>query len=126
MQIVAGHAFHAAGDWDGAPARRFLAEHGETLAFELVAHKRADFAAKRVAPEELAGLAGLGEALSRERSSPHRLRDLAVNGRDLIAAGIPESPELGRILRVLLAEVVADPEQNDRARLVARARRELP
>lgn len=125
VQIVAAHAFRAAGPWDGPRVRHFLAEHGHELASELVAHKNADLATKRVAPEELAGVVELGSALQRERSSPHRLRDLAVDGDDLIATGIPEGPELGRVLRLLLAEVVIDPARNDREILLARAREEL-
>ena len=69
--------------------------------------------------------AELASALERERANPHRLADLAVDGADLIAAGIPEGPEIGRILGVLLAEVVEDPDRNDRASLLARARREM-
>ncbi len=125
VQIVAGHAFQTEGEWDGQRARRFLAEHGDELAFELVAHKSADLATKHVAPEESAGIAGLAEALGRERSSPHRLRDLAIDGADLIAVGIPEGRELGRVLDVLLGEVVDDPSRNDRALLLARACEEI-
>ena len=124
-QIVAVHAFHAEGEWDGPEARRFLAAQGDVVACELVVHKAADLAAKRVSQQELAGVARLAVALERERSSPHRLGDLAIDGSDLIAAGIPEGPELGRILRELLADVVDDPSSNDRATLLARALRNL-
>jgi tRNA nucleotidyltransferase (CCA-adding enzyme) len=125
VQIVAAHAFHTEGVWDGPRVRRFLTEHGDDVAFELIAHKTADLAAKQVPEEERTAVAALVSALERERSSPHRLRDLAVDGRDLIAVGIPEGPELGRVLGLLLDEVVDDPEQNDRATLLARARREI-
>ena len=125
VRIVAGHAFRTEGTWDGPRARRFLAEHGDTLAFELVAHKTADLSAKRVPPGEHAAAADLASVLERERSSPHRLSDLAVDGSDLIALGIEEGPELGRILRLLLAEVVTDPGQNDRALLLALAHKEI-
>ena len=125
VQIVAAHAFHAEGEWDGQRVRWFLAEHGDELVFELVAHKAADLATKRVTSEESAGIVDLVIALERERSSPHRLRDLAIDGADLIAAGIPEGRELGRVLDVLLGEVVDNPSRNDRALLLARAREEI-
>ena len=80
------------------------------------------FCTKHVTPEEATGVADLAAALERERSSPHRLRDLAIDGTDLIAAGLAEGPELGRVLDVLLSEVVDDPARNDRATLLARAR----
>jgi putative nucleotidyltransferase with HDIG domain len=124
VRLVAAHAFHTEGEWDGLRVRRFLAAHGDELARELVVHKAADLSTKRVPPQELAAVADLASALEREQSSPHRLADLAVDGADLIAAGIPEGPELGRVLNVLLAEVVDDPARNDRELLLERARRE--
>jgi hypothetical protein len=51
------------------------------------------------------------------------LADLAVTGRDLIAqAGVAPGPGLGIILHRLLEAVVEDPAENDRERLLARAR----
>lgn len=120
-RIVAGHAFRVSERWDGAPARRFLAEHGDELAFELVAHKQADLSTKDVTRAELDGIADLAVALERERVAPHRIADLAVDGADLMAAGVPEGPEVGRILRELLDRVIEDPTCNERATLLALA-----
>src|SRR5581483_9424462 len=39
-------------------------------------------------------------------------RDLAINGNDLMAMGIPAGPEMGRILNELLEAVVDNPELN--------------
>ncbi|RDI75194.1 HDIG domain-containing protein [Gaiella occulta] len=123
-RVVAGHAFRLDGPVDGRRARRFLAEHGERGARDLVELKAADLAAKSVPERELAALSALCDALERERESPHRLQDLAVDGNDLIAAGIPAGPRLGSILRALLDEVVEDPSRNRRAWLLARAAKE--
>ncbi len=49
---------------------------------------------------------------------PLRLGDLAVNGSDLKAAGLPAGPELGRTLRRLLDAVLEDPSRNTRERLL--------
>ena len=49
------------------------------------------------------------------------INDLAVDGDDLRAAGIPAGPALGRILQQLLADVIAEPARNERATLLARA-----
>ena len=46
------------------------------------------------------------------------LKDLAVNGRDLIAAGIPAGKELGRILNDLLDCVIEDPNMNTKDKLM--------
>ena len=48
-----------------------------------------------------------------------RLRDLAIGGEDLIAAGIPQGPAVGRTLRKLLGEVIDGHLPNERAALLA-------
>ena len=47
------------------------------------------------------------------------LKDLAVNGRDVIAAGIAPGPEVGRVLSGLLERVVSGELPNQRERLLA-------
>jgi tRNA nucleotidyltransferase (CCA-adding enzyme) len=98
--------------------RRFLAQHGDELAFDLVAHRRADLRAKN---RDATPVEKLKDALEREQSSPHRLADLAVNGDDLIEIGFEAGPGLGRVLQELLAAVVDEPELNTRAELLERA-----
>lgn len=49
------------------------------------------------------------------------IRDLAVNGRDLREAGVPEGPEIGRILRTLLEEVIDGELPNEKQALLDRA-----
>lgn len=105
-------------------ARRLLARHGEALAFDLLDHKAADLRGKR--PDgplqaDLARLDAFRRVVEAERAAPHRLRDLAVGGDDLIAAGIPAGPELGRVLQSLLEAVVHDPSLNRRDELLRRA-----
>jgi tRNA nucleotidyltransferase (CCA-adding enzyme) len=125
VRIVRGHAFELEGEIDGLRGRRFLAEHGEEVARDLLDLKEADLHAKETEPWELPALARLREAVEAERGSPYRISDLAVDGSDLIALGFEESPALGRTLRVLLDEVIEDPARNTRAALLARARKEL-
>ena len=60
--------------------------------------------------------------VEQERTQPHRLADLAVDGRDLIEQGYAEGPQLGQTLRTLLDEVVEEPERNERERLLTRAK----
>jgi putative nucleotidyltransferase with HDIG domain len=122
VRLVAAHDFRPDRDLDPAAVRRFLAAHGLEEARRLVQLKRADLAVKNVDAEELAALERLASAIEEERESPHRLADLAVNGRDLIAVGFREGPALGAALARLLDEVVDDPAANDRDTLLARAR----
>lgn len=58
----------------------------------------------------------------RRAGAPLARGDLAVTGADLIAAGIPAGPAVGRTLERLLALVVDDPDLNQRDALLHRAR----
>jgi tRNA nucleotidyltransferase (CCA-adding enzyme) len=60
-----------------------------------------------------------------EQRQPHRLADLAVSGDDLKKIGFSEGPELGRVLRALLDDVVDEPGRNEPTWLLERAAREL-
>lgn len=121
VRLIRAHSFHL-DDVDELFARRFLRDHGDELAFDLVAHKQADLTGKGRKDRERAA-ARLHELLERERAQPHRLSDLAVDGSDLIELGYHEGPELGRALDELLDAVVEDPSLNTREQLLARARR---
>lgn len=125
-RIVASHDFSLDGPIGGLFARQFLAAHGDELAGDLISHKDADLRAKPVPESELEALATLRRLIGQERSSPHRVADLAVTGDDLKAIGFGEGPELGRTLQVLLDEVIADPAHNDRSWLLERAARDRP
>jgi tRNA nucleotidyltransferase (CCA-adding enzyme) len=124
--IVAHHGFKLDHPPDARDARRFLAEHGDGLARDLIDHKLADLAAKRVAPAEVERVEELRRLVTQERSQPHHLSDLAVTGDDLRAIGFAEGPGLGRALHELLVEVVDEPAHNTRDWLLDRAVRELP
>jgi len=124
-RLVGGHAFWLDGPIDGRYARRFLASHGIDRAGRLVLHKRADLHAKHVEAWELEHLSELERRLEAERTSPHRLSHLAVDGKDLLQLGYDEGPALGAALLRLLDAVIDDPAANDRATLLAEARRWL-
>ena len=126
-RIVRYHMFDV-GKGDPLRARRFLAKHGDAVAFDLVDHKEADYSAKPGPDGEppvadLEKLARFREQLEQQRTQPHRLADLAIDGNDLIEAGFEPGPELGQTLRELLRIVVDDPSKNTREALLQRARR---
>jgi tRNA nucleotidyltransferase (CCA-adding enzyme) len=121
VRLIRGHSFHL-DKVDERFARRFLREHGEELAFDLVTHKQADLTGKGRAEHERAALR-LRELLEQERRQPHRLADLAIDGSDLMELGYREGPELGRALDALLDAVVDDPSLNTREQLLERVRR---
>src|SRR3954447_5427015 len=130
VRIVRRHMFQP-GKGDARRARRFLRRNGDELAFDLIDHKHADLLGKRGSggeppPQaELDALAHFREVVEQEQSSPHRLRDLAVDGSDLIGIGFRPGPQLGRVLHELLDAVVDEPSLNTRAELLARAKERL-
>jgi len=130
VRIVRRHMFQP-GKGDARRARRFLHRNGDELAFDLIDHKQADLLGKRGTEgeppplDEIERLARFREVVEQERWSPHRLRDLAVDGNDLIALGIRPGPQLGRILHDLLDVVVDEPALNTREQLLARAKERL-
>ncbi|MDX6568267.1 MAG: hypothetical protein QOH15_845 [Gaiellales bacterium] len=129
LRIIRHHMFQI-GKGDALRARRFLAKHGDEVAFELIDHKEADYRGKPGDGDnapllDIEKLERFRALLKRERKHPHRLADLAVDGNDLIELGFKPGPELGHVLRDLLREVVDDPAQNTRAALLKRARAKL-
>jgi putative nucleotidyltransferase with HDIG domain len=127
-RLVREHMFGVPAPGDAAKARRFLHRHGDELAFDLVAHKRADLLGKREQPDattaaDVDKLERFRQTLAGELERPHRLDQLAVDGSDLIAAGWQPGHELGAALDHLLACVIGDPNLNTRDWLLSEAER---
>jgi tRNA nucleotidyltransferase (CCA-adding enzyme) len=122
VRLVREHPSLLEDEPEPVDARRFLARHGERLARDLLAHRAADLAGKTVPASEWERLDRFRALVDQERTQPHRLADLAVDGSDLIAAGFSEGPALGQALQTLLAEVVEEPDRNRRDHLLGRAK----
>ncbi len=122
--LVRFHMFHYRPEWTDGAVRRFLRDVGREHLPRLFALRGADTMGnglrRRIAPE-------LDELRRRidleiEKESALTVRDLAVDGHDLMAElRLSPGPEIGRILRILLEEVVDDPSRNVREALLARA-----
>ena len=59
------------------------------------------------------------------KGEPYAIQHLAVNGNDLIQAGIPEGMQMKEKLEALLDQVILDPEKNTKEQLMEALRREL-
>jgi hypothetical protein len=121
--IVRFHPF-LLGPGDALEARRLLANRGDELTFDLIAHWDADLRGRDQTPktaEKLTRVAAFRDVVRQELGSPHRLADLAIDGSDLLSLGYVPGPALGRVLSDLLVEVVDDPSRNSRDVLLARA-----
>jgi tRNA nucleotidyltransferase (CCA-adding enzyme) len=122
VRIVRAHMLDP-GRADEVRARRLLQRYGVGLTFDLLDHKQADLLGKGPANEkDLQRLREFRRIVEHEKTSAHRLRDLAIGGDDLIGIGYKPGPEIGRTLRSLLDDVVKTPELNTRKKLLARAK----
>jgi tRNA nucleotidyltransferase (CCA-adding enzyme) len=90
---------------DAARVRRWMSEVGEHVDDLLIG--ASDALRKAV-------------AATRAENPPLALKDLAVKGDDLIAAGVRPGPDVGEALARLLDEVLEDPMRNTRDYLLSR------
>ena len=106
--------------------RRAVNKIGEDLFDDFILVKKADLLAQSMylREEKLSNLAEWDACYReiREAEECVSLRTLAVNGRDLIAAGLQPGRELGNILKQLLDEVLETPEKNEKDYLISRAK----
>ncbi|MFW5683493.1 MAG: CCA tRNA nucleotidyltransferase [Spirochaetota bacterium] len=118
--LVRHHMFNYTPEWSDAAVRRFVARVGADSVQDLIALRAADGAAVRGEHIDTRALGGFSERVRRvmEEQSAVTVRDLAVNGRDLMNAGIPGGPGIGVVLNALLETVLDDPSQNSKERLI--------
>ena len=90
----------------------------------LLALKKGDAVGQGTNPADLAALARIEALLETVLAEAQcfSLRQLAVDGRDLMALGL-RGPAIGAALRTLLAHVLDRPEDNQKTILLALARR---
>jgi tRNA nucleotidyltransferase (CCA-adding enzyme) len=124
--LVRHHLIAYDGDWTDAAVRRWIRRVGPERVSSLIALGRADVGAKgRDVTQDLTNLDALERHVGRVLVADAALsvNDLEVDGHDLMRElAIGPGPELGRLLRALLDLVTDDPSQNQRERLLARAR----
>ncbi|QTQ11890.1 HD domain-containing protein [Treponema parvum] len=124
--LIRQHMFHYESSWTDAAVRRFIVrvkpEYVERL-FEL---RLADIYGMHNMPVRLHD-SDVGENLSElkerisdmiKKSTALGIKDLAVNGQDLMSEGIPSGKDMGKILNSLLESVLDDPAQNNKETLL--------
>jgi tRNA nucleotidyltransferase (CCA-adding enzyme) len=95
-----------------AEVRRWLSETGPASD---------DLLAQLAAAAPRTALPRVVEAIRAARD-PLTLKDLALRGEDLIAAGVRPGPAIGEMLQRLLTDVLEDPRRNTREHLLDRVR----
>ena len=128
--LIAQHMFHYEPTWSDAAVRRFIVRIGPGAMDDLFALRRADiYGMHQVQMDAKSETArGLVELKDRVRAaekdkSALSLKDLAVNGKDLMGIGIPAGKQLGLILNELFQCVLDDPAMNSRNSLLPVARK---
>ena len=128
--LVKEHMFHYESNWSDAAVRRFIVRVKPEFLEDLYDLRLADMHGmynEKVDLRYSSSLALLGELDERVKKELAKktalsLKSLAVNGKDLMEAGIPAGKELGSILNELLECVLEDPEMNDREKLLNSAK----
>ncbi len=108
--------------------RRRLSQYGADTVQDMLALQRADFGSKGTGrPEEEAVLDQTDACLAQLISEEARLtvRQLQLDGRDLLALGFTPGPALGRCLNTLLQDVLDERLPNERNALLHAAGQQL-
>ncbi|GHV55051.1 HDIG domain-containing protein [Spirochaetia bacterium] len=118
--LIEEHMFHYEEIWSDAAVRRFIIRTGEENLENLYRLRRCDaygMAGTEPGPDFLLPLLSRVDAVL-AGSNAFSLKDLAVSGKDLLAAGVKPGKYIGIILNELLETVVDDPESNTREKLL--------
>jgi len=126
-RLVAEHMFHATPEVTPAAVRRWMRRLGPARVRDALRLTLADRIAANPHNDPLPAIRRLLRAVRAVEAKQHALsrKDLAVDGRDLIALGLPQGPRIGRALDALLETVLESPERNDRETLLRLARERL-
>ena len=118
--LVAEHMFHYDPSWTDAAVRRFIVRVGKENIDDLFALRKADIFGLTGAYAEPNFLVEFTARIDRllKEDGAYSLKDLAVNGKDLMAIGIPAGKCLGLVLHDLLETVLDDPAQNTKETLL--------
>jgi tRNA nucleotidyltransferase (CCA-adding enzyme) len=112
--------------WSDSAVRRWIRRVSPELVEDLYALNEADVRAKgRDASVDLEHITQLKAHVAKviAQGAAFNMKDLAIDGRILMTElGAKPGPDIGRVLRALLEEVVDDPTGNTKEALLERAR----
>ncbi len=124
--LIREHMFNYEANWTVAAVRRFIIRVGKENLEDLYDLRIADIYGMHNQKvdfrfsEPIARLVELKDRIAAEleKNNALSLKDLAINGRDLIEAGLEPGKKLGLILNHLLDCVIEDPQMNSREKLL--------
>ncbi|MBE6349644.1 MAG: CCA tRNA nucleotidyltransferase [Spirochaetaceae bacterium] len=127
--LIENHMFHYEETWTDAAIRRFIVKIGKENIDDILLLRKADVFGKTNSFETLncphwqKKHQEFVERLESElqKDNARSLKDLHINGNDLIQNGIPSGKKIGVILNTLFEEVTNDPTKNSRDYLMKKA-----
>ena len=126
VALVRHHLICYDSTWSDAAVRRWVRRVSPELVDDLYALGEADAKAKGKDPSaDLAHITELKAHVAKviAQGAAFSIKDLAIDGRVLMTElGARPGPDIGRVLRALLEEVVDDPTLNTKSALLDRAR----
>ena len=124
--LVKNHMFHYESSWSDAAVRRFIVRVGLQYMDDLFDLRVADVFGMHnnqvnlrnsTTSENILELKERIEKIT-EKQNALSLKDLCVNGKDLMDIGIPSGKKMGVVLNELFEAVLEDPEMNNREKLL--------
>lgn len=126
-KLVREHMLNYSSDWSDSTIRRLIKRVGKDLIMPLISLRKADFIAHGTDKSlEIKLLEELRERVKKELEKGFALsiKDLKINGNIIMdVLGIPEGPEVGRILKILYDMVIEDPSLNQEDILISLAKK---
>lgn len=117
-RLVEEHMFQTKSFFSDRAIRRFVNKVGSDLILKLVDLRIADNRGGKY-PEGIKGVLRLRNKIQEEieKKTPLNVRDLAIGGKEVMALGVPEGPQIGSVLKQLLEFVLDDPDLNSQEKL---------
>jgi tRNA nucleotidyltransferase (CCA-adding enzyme) len=126
VALVRHHLICYDDTWTDSAVRRWIRRVSPELVEDLYVLSEADVTAKGKDPKaDLDNIAQLKAHVAKvlAAGAAFSIKDLAINGGTLIQElGVKPGPDIGRVLKALLEEVLEDPEKNQPATLLERAK----
>lgn len=126
LTLIDNHMFQTKSFFTEKAIRRFISKIGEDLILKLVDLRLADNRGGKY-PEGIKGVLKLKRKIQEEiaKKPAMEIKDLALNGHDLMEMGIPAGPQMGSILKALMQVVLDDPTKNEKETLKALVQEEF-
>ncbi len=127
LHLIGNHMFHYTPDWTDAAVRRFIRKIELDCLEDQYLLRKADIEGMSSDDEhnKFGNLNALKLRVGKilEEENAFTIKDLTVNGKDIMDLGVPGGPKVGIILESLLETVLDDPAQNNRDQLLMIAER---